>query len=94
MNDAKLLVVTIGALSLLIASAVFCVFLLRKLRRLESQQDRWRTESRRLEQLQGSFLANMKTRLNSTQSRGAEYLSDACLDRFQDGVDERIQNLM
>lgn len=50
----------ISVLALLLAADSFvCFLLLRKLRVLQSQEARWQVESRRWQDLQGSFLANL-----------------------------------
>src|SRR5262245_41030575 len=65
MNDTRLTAMAIVLFLLLIASLAVCVLLLRRLRLLQSQQTRWRVESRRWQELQGSFLANMNHELRT-----------------------------
>jgi len=56
----------IVVLSLLLTTSIFvCFLLLRKLKVLQSQQNRWRVESRRWQDLQGSFLSNMSHELRT-----------------------------
>jgi signal transduction histidine kinase/ActR/RegA family two-component response regulator len=56
----------VGVLSLLLtASLIVCFLLVKKLKVLQSQQNRWRVESRRWQDLQGTFLANMSHELRT-----------------------------
>jgi signal transduction histidine kinase len=51
--------------SILLASLFCCFLLFRQNRFLRSQQNRWRAESRRWQELQGSFLSNMSHELRT-----------------------------
>jgi signal transduction histidine kinase/ActR/RegA family two-component response regulator len=64
MNNPQLVAIIVLSVAL-IASGLVCFFLVRRLRTLQSQQGRWRLESRRWRDLQGTFLANMSHELRT-----------------------------
>jgi signal transduction histidine kinase/ActR/RegA family two-component response regulator len=64
MNNPQLVAIIVLSVAL-IASSLVCFVLVRRLRTLQTQQGRWKLESRRWRDLQGTFLANMSHELRT-----------------------------
>src|SRR5262245_46292089 len=92
MNDK---VVVMVVLSLLLAASVcVCIILLRKLKLLQSQENRWQAESRRWQELQGSFLANMSHELRTPLTVVKGYIDLMKSWASRDGLSDKYGNAL
>src|SRR5262245_2835194 len=93
MNGTVFLMIVVLS-SMLAASLFGCVLLLRRIQILKAQQNRWRVESRRWQELQGSFLSNMSHELRTPLTVIKGYMDLMKSWASRDTLDTKYRNAL